>query len=540
MDTDAIKRAIDLTYERKYDEAEKIYKSLLAENPNDVILLSAVGLFYVSTRKYEDAVNYLKQACDIKETLGTVSALGFAQYENKNYEEASLTLERALTFGENADIYNKLILSLFEIRNFKKAKAYTEKMCELYPDNPKTIANKIKSLTQTGELIEAEKICVEYLKQNPNSGPMWHHLGLLKELMYCDDKSAIECYKLAGENGNAATDYNIAVCFQKMGKYKEAEDYYKNFLKLFPNNEEAITSLGMCYLSQKKFCEGYELFYKRSKGSLDKYTSNLWKPSETPDKDLVIICDQGFGDHIQFIRYLPFFDCKSVKVAAAKSLIKLFKLNYPNYEFIKYSEINPEIQAVRVADLAYFLNMDFNNIPFSEGYLNVEPANITNKKLKVGLCWEAGAAGIRGMINRTINVRCFEPILNMKDIQVYSFQYNDVLKGNERYPQMINLAKDFNDFYDTAKALKSMDIMITVDTSVAHLAGALGVKTLLLLPYAPDWRWFRGCPEKEGEDITSWYKSVKLIVQQDHISWEEPINIVKQILNSIISSHKGL
>ena len=118
--------------------------------------------------------------------------------------------------------------------------------------------------------------------------------------------------------------------------------------------------------------------------------------------------------------------------------------------------------------------MDFDNIPFAEGYLNAETADIKNDKLKVGLCWEAGAAGIRGMINRTIHVRCFEPLLNLDNIQVYSFQYNDTFKGNDKYPQMINLAKDFKDFSDTAKALKAMDVLVTVDTSVAHLAGALG------------------------------------------------------------------
>ncbi len=92
----------------------------------------------------------------------------------------------------------------------------------------------------------------------------------------------------------------------------------------------------------------------------------------------------------------------------------------------------------------------------------------------------------------------------MDNIQVYSFQVQDTLKGNDRYPQMINLAKDFKNFNDTAKALKSMDVVISVDTSVAHLAGALGVKTFLMLPYAADWRWFN------DTKITPWYKSIEI------------------------------
>ena len=175
------------------------------------------------------------------------------------------------------------------------------------------------------------------------------------------------------------------------------------------------------------------------------------------------------------------------------------------------------MQSIRITDLAYALNLDFDNIPFPEGYLTSAKTAVDSDKPKVGLCWEAGSAGIRTMINRTINVKLFEPFFNLEHIQYYSFQVTDTFKGNEKYPQMINLTKDFKTFEDTAKALKSMDTLITVDTSVAHLAGALGVKTFLLLPYASDWRWF------EENKTTPWYNSVEIFKQTDPISWEKPI-----------------
>ena len=530
IDIEEVKKAILLTQLGKYNEAEKLYLSLLEQSPGESALLSAFGLFYVNTGNYDKAVEYLKKACKIKESFGTVASLGFAEYERKNYKEASEILEHSLELGENPDIYNKLILSFFEIKNFKKAIEYTEKMCELYPKDSRTVANNVKMLTQTGKLIEAERVCVEYLKEHTEDAVLWYHLGLLKELIYSDDKSAIECYKLAGERGNVGADYNIAVAYKKLGEYDEAEKYYKKFLQSMPNDEEGVTALGMLYLEQKKFKEGYELFYNRKKGNIDKRTNNLWKIGTPLDKDLLVICDQGLGDHIQFIRYLPFIQKEhNITVAECKQLRGLFESNYPDIKFIDIDEINPEIQAVRITDLAYILSMDFDNIPFAEGYLNSLTADIENDKLKVGLCWEAGAAGIRGMINRTIHVKCFEPFFNLDNIQTYSFQYTDTFKGNEKYPQMINLAINFKDFSDTAKSLKAMDAVVTVDTSVAHLAGALGVKTFLLLPYAPDWRWFNS--DKE----TPWYKSVEIFRQKDHISWEEPINeIIERLKYSII------
>ena len=525
MDIEKLQQAVNLTYQGKISEAEGIYNELLAENPDEAALLSAAGLFYVGIKNYDRAAELLKRACEIKETIGTVSALGFAQYEQKQFAEAIKTFERALQLGENIDIYNKLILSLFEIKDYKRAIELTDKMSELYPDNPKTVANLVKSYTRQGKMLEAEKICIEYLQKNPVEPSLWYHLGLLKELIYSDDLRAIECYKVAGEQGNLNADYNIAVAYQKLGEYKEAEEYYKKFLQKFPNDNTGLVSLGMCYLAQKKFDEGYSLICGRTDGVGNKYTKNLWKSGTPLDKELVIIADQGFGDRIQFVRYLPFLKEHMVKVAVNEPLKNLFKINYPDVEFIDYDEINPDTQALRITDLAYALNIDFAHIPFAEGYLDIKPADIKSDKIKVGLCWEAGSSGRRSMINRTIHVKSFEPLFDLQNIQIYSFQKNDSFNGNEKYvDKMINLAGSFKDFSDTAAALKSMDAVVTVDTCIVHLAGALGVNAKLLLPYSSDWRWF------DDEKTTPWYKSVEIFKQRNPISWDEEIaGMVKKL-----------
>ena len=524
IDIEAVKNAIELTQEGHYKEAEELYMKLLEQNPEESALLSAIGLFYVNLKDYDKAVMYLHKACEIKETIGTVASLGFAECERGNYAKAVSILERAILLGDNIDVYNKLIFCYFEIGNYNKAIKLTDKMNELYPNESKSVANKVKALTQSGKLIDAKHVCTDYLKEHPKDPILWYHLGLLKELIYSDDKQAIECYKLAGEYGNIGAEYNIGVAYQKLGEYEEAEKHYKNFLQIKPDDNNALVSLGLCYLTQKKFKEGYELVYNRKNSYANRLTNNLWKPNTTLDKELIILPDQGYGDNIQFVRYLPYLKEHNIRVAVSNQLRDLFKLNYPDIQFINTEEINPEIQALRITDLAYALNMDFDNIPFADGYLDIEPADIKNDKLKVGLCWEAGSAGIRGMIDRTINIKCFESMLNLNNIQVYSFQYTDTLNGNEKYPQMINLAQDFKDFSDTARALKAMDIVVTVDTVITHLAGALGIKTYLLLPYASDWRWFGG-----GVN-TPWYKSIRIFEQENHISWEKPINdIIKNL-----------
>ena len=529
IDLEELKKAIFLDKTGDLQGAESIYLKLLEQEPDNHILLSTIGIFYVSKKDFEKASMYLKKACSIKETLGTVSAYGCAEFEQGNFTNAARILKHALELGETPDIYNHLILSLFHIEQYAEAIKYTQIMNEKYPDNPNSINNKIKALTSSGELLEAEKLCVETIKKDPKSiGAPWFYLGYLKELIYSDDRQALECYKLALENGHINALYNIGVSYSKINDFENAEKYYKLMLKEEPKHIATLTSLGMLYLAQKHFKEGFDYFFKRNKKMYTHYTNNFWQPEQALDKEVLVICDQGLGDHIHHIRYLHILKEKveKINIIANDALKSIFEKSFPFAKFIEQKEINPDMQTLFVTDLAYALDVDFDNIPFPEGYLKSDTADIKSEKLKVGVCWEAGAAGIRGLINRTINVKLLEPIFELENIQTYSFQVTDSMGGNEKYPQMINLAKDFKDFEDTAQALKAMDILVTVDTSVAHMAGALGVKTYLMLPYTTDWRWF------EDTKTTPWYNSVEIFKQTDTISWENVISeIVERLKN---------
>ena len=526
IDINILQKAIVLTQQGNFDEAEKIYRELEKQNSDDVTLLSTFGLFYVSKRDFEKASYYLEKACSIEESFGVISALGYAKYEQKNYKDAAIVFERALSFGENADVYDKLISCLFQIKHYSKAISFTEIMYEKYPENQNSVVNKIKSLTQSGKLREAEVLCVENLKENNNNAALWLQLGYLKELIYSDDKQACECFKIVLELGHKEALYSIASSLYKQGDYKNAEIYYKKMLDIFPRSSDTKTGLGLLYLKQKRFKEGYEILFQAEKLPIQKFSKNHYNVGDDLESDVIVLCDQGFGDHIQYVRYLPILKTKvkKLQVCVHHSLRKLFEYNYPEIDFIAPSEVNPEIQSVKITDLPYILDMDFDNIPYKEGYLKSDLSNIVSEKQKIGLCWEAGNAGIRTMINRTINIKDLESIINLDKVQIFSLQVNDSFDGCERYPQIIDLANEFNDFSDTAKAIMAMDLVITVDTSVAHLAGALGKKTFLLLPYVTDWRWF------EDDNTTAWYDSVQIFKQVNPISWKEPIENILKIL----------
>ncbi len=523
IDLEALNKAIRLTQNGKFSEAEELYKELIASNPDDSILLSAFGLFYVNLKEYAKAQKYLEKACSISKSLGTLSSLGFAYYEQKDFINSAKVLEECLEYGCNQDILNRLILSFFNISNFSKAIYYSTLMHQKYPEDTNALSHLVKSLTYSGKLHEAEELCLESLDKYKESASLWFHLGFLKELIYNNNEDALKCYEEALKLGSKEAYYNIAVSYQKQRKFDMAEENYRQMLKFFPNHRETILALGMCKLTQRKFREGYELLFLKNRSKHDVKTLNPWSPEKAFEKELVVICDQGYGDQIQFIRYIPLLKEKvdKIHVASNKKLINLFRRNYPEINFINYEDINPNMQSLRLTDIAFALDKDFEQIPSSSGYLAAEKFDIVSDKLKVGLCWEAGGTGIRTMINRTIDIKKLESFFDLNEVQFYSFQVKDTFDGNNKYPQMINLAKDFKDFEDTAKAMLAMDVIITVDTSVAHLAGALGVKTFLMLPFSSDWRWF--------DDIktTPWYDSIEIFKQQNPSSWMESIEEIK-------------
>ena len=174
--------------------------------------------------------------------------------------------------------------------------------------------------------------------------------------------------------------------------------------------------------------------------------------------------------------------------------------------------------------------------PLSEGYLCADEKKVleykekyfNTDKLKVGLCWEAGSAGIREQLNRTLHISVFDELLKMDNVQFYSLQYKPVLDDYKKYPNIIDIGKDLIDFDDTAAAIKNLDVVITVDTSVAHLGGAMGAKTFMLIPYCPDWRWF------DDDKTTLWYDSMRLFKQEDHVFWDKEINDIKQALEKMV------
>ena len=536
-----IKQAVEFTRRKEFKKAEKIYLELLEAFPDNTSVLSFLGLLYYNLGNYKKAEKYLEKSYKITPSKAIVSYIGLSKFVLTKLSSAIPYLEEAINEKPAFELYHAIIISCANSKDFHRAYKYSLEAHKQYPTNETFLYNLGYSSLQIGLFKESEQYCKKLLRLNPKYPNGWFLNGLQVETLYGDEKLARKSYRLMVKNGNKAGGYlNLAISYLKDVKSRKKTYYYlKKIEKIMPEKKGLRFLFASYYLSARQFKRGYRYYVNvdnDSQDDIDWYFQfkRPWKGGRFKDEIIFVYGDQGIGDQIQFSRYLPFLEkkFKKVKVMVAEPLYNLFKRSFAKYKKIQFYPNNKDFKfprydkSVMLASCIYYLNKGFRKIPFTDNYMIPDKNKIEEYKTKyfntqnkkIGICWEAGATNLREQIHRTLNVELFENIINLDKTSVYSFQVNPSLDNYKKYSNLIDLGSTFKNFDDTAAALKNLDLLITVDTSVAHLAGALGVKTFLILPYCPDWRWF------DNDKTTEWYDSVTIFKQVNHDDWSEVFN----------------
>lgn len=535
-----VKQAIEYTKVKDYKSAEKIYKNLLSLDKNNTTILSLLGLLYFNSGKLKKAKLILTKSNKLSpNNPTTIEGLGFTYYNLGELKEARKYFEQIINSTKNFEIYENYINCLFEIRENQKAYELGLKANQLFPLNKDILSVLVYACIYSGNLNDAIKYSKQLLSAFPKQAKSWLRQGLVQEVIFHDDRKAQECYKTALKYGEKAEAYhNLAISYNKVGEHKKAEQYIKKSIKINGLNKNNNFGLATTYFFQRKYKLGFKHYavshiFPADNSPISKM-KKFWDGKKYKDKTLFVYCDQGIGDCIMFSRYFVFLEkyFKNIKISCHPNMIDLLKRSFSQYKKIKFSIHSnrfPKCDKMAImSDLPHLLKKPAE-FPLSDKYMvsdtkkekEYKEKYFNTDKLKVGVVWEAGAAGIREQINRTLHISVLDEILNMQDIQFYSFQYKPALDDYKNYNNLIDIGSSFKNFDDTAAALKNLDVVITVDTSVAHLAGALGIKTFMLLPYCPDWRWF------DNTETTEWYDSMQIFKQTDHVFWDKEIKDIK-------------
>ncbi|MFK7905928.1 MAG: tetratricopeptide repeat protein [Chitinophagales bacterium] len=313
---------------------------------------------------------------------------------------------------------------------------------------------------------------------------------------------------------------------------EDAIDYYRQAIAIEPNFAPFQYNLSQVLLQTEAWEEGWKLFDSRlafRNQSLNPDTkAPFWKGENLEEKTILVWNEQGFGDTLQFVRYLPFLQQKgaSVCLRVQPALKRLIEQNFEGINVISTEEVIPEMDfQIPMMSLPQF----FGNTPTPLQKPIV--SNQKNKllpespKLKVGLVW-AGNPHHPDDQKRSIPPRFFTRLLKRKDAEWYSLQVGKAVE-DLKDSKLTILAPMIEDFVDTAQYIEELDLVISVDTAVAHLAASMNKKVWLLLDYAPDWRWGL------DEATTIWYSSLQIFRQKKSGDWNGLIKNVLQALQTI-------
>ena len=335
-----IQKALSLQSQGMLDEAQKIYEDFLKKNPIQPDVSNLLGLVYLQKNDYDKACELFQTAVNGFPCAEFYQNLGLAYFKKKEYQTAMQNFSKAVEYeSKNADF----------IRNF---------------------ARMAKTTKQTDFAIDFFKKVVHLEPENEKD---WNNLGLLYEEKH-DFENAKDCYiKSLKIKDNYEANHNLGVLYRTLRNFDESIKCLSHALSLSPGNQETMISLGMSYLSKKDIKNGYKYYKYLNKVMQDKF-KNRWDGKKHPESTLFVFYYAGYGDNIMLCRYLVFLKdfFKSVKVWLQPSVRILIEKNIKGdwIEFVDTCNTEYDYSAC-IMDIHYLLGMDFEHIPFSEGYLNV-------------------------------------------------------------------------------------------------------------------------------------------------------------------------
>lgn len=543
---ETIKKAIECHKKGDFANAEIFYLQYLEKNPDSARAYHLLGALYKAKKEYNKAQNALNTALRLENIPEIELELAFCYFENNDFSNALPHFQNILKTTNDNDLekilYDKIIECAKKLDLADIFLEYSIKSLKFDPENIHKL-REIAALAQDMEKFDTAKKYLEKLIEiTPNDYVSYNNLGLVYEFT-SDFKNAENCYRKAiAIKPNPEALYNLSVILRCQRKYEDALKTLELTKQFDTNIEKFNHTFGVLHLVQKDFKTGYKpyLDFFKKKQLPDIKDEFWWDGTKNKNATLAICATGGFGDVIMYSRYLDFInpdDFKEIILIVPKNLKSLYTYNFPQFKIIEMG-INTKYNfATTLMDLPYIFNLDFAHIPSGEKYLLTPPKyvekwqkyfaqNKTDKKIKIGIFFAGNASNKRTLRNRNINLKALKTIFSIEDIKFYSMQPEGVYKEQLKTNNIMDLSGEIENFSDTAAIIDNMDLIISIDSSVAHLSGALGKETFLLLPYSADWRWF------EDDSKTPWYNNTKIYRQTIEGDW---MPVVKNLENALKS-----
>jgi tetratricopeptide (TPR) repeat protein len=421
------------------------------------------------------------------------------------------------------------------------------------PGAASALTNLAGCLCELGQLDEAMDACERALSLDANYAPAHTNLGIILDAQgKFEDAVTAHQRAVAADPSYAKGHANLAVALRDMGALDESLAVSHRAVALDPDDPLVRFNHAHVLLMNGYLASGFEelRWGKKCKDWSEGYPAFAeaeWHGEAFAERTLLLHAEAGLGDTLQFVRYLPMVAEKggSIVLQVQPSLVPLLHTN-PSLTVVARGEPLPRFDLhLPLIGLPRVFGTTLDTIPAAVPYLHPDSAKLSQWRralddatsLRVGVVW-AGNPRHKGDRLRSLAAEKLLPRLVMPGVTLYSLQKDlraaDAPAVAALGRDIVDLAPALGDFSDTAAAVAALDLIITVDTSVAHLAGALGRPVWVLLPYALDWRWLR-----DRED-TPWYPSMRLFRQRTPRAWDDVMARVSAELACVVGGERNL
>jgi tetratricopeptide (TPR) repeat protein len=408
------------------------------------------------------------------------------------------------------------------------------------PENVEAICGFAQIALDAAALESAVELFRRALAIHPDHAPCWTGLGTaLRETEDLDGSLAAYTRAVQLDPANPSVHNNLANILKDRGQLDQAAAEYRHALAIKPDFLDARLNLGLVLLLARNLIEGFALYEARRELREPIYRLPIWKGEELRGRRILLYTRQGLGDVIHFIRYAPMVASRGGKlvVACKAELRRLLQAQPAIEQVVLNTDPLPAVDVqCALLSLPHIFSTAHDSIPATTPYLSVDAALRRRWQarleqepagFKVGLNW-AGNPQPRRNRKRSIGLSAMAP-LSATQARFYSLQKGDA-SGEALNPpagmRLVDWTADLRDLAETAALIANLDLVITCDTSVAHLAGALGVPVWVGLPFAPDWRWML------GRSDSPWYPMMRLFRQPRPGDWATVLSEMAAELSS--------
>jgi FkbM family methyltransferase len=433
-------------------------------------------------------------------------------------------------------------------RGIAEAAACFEQALQISPDEFDCLIGLGMCRIDLGMFNDAETRFRRAIAMRGERAAAWEHLGVA--LRFQDrDPEALEAFERAAsleaaDGGDDDAFINLAINHRDAGRLPIALAMFEHHLPTKPAVHGHL-AYAFALLTAGRLREGWIQFeFRWLKEPLlplrPKFPRPTWSGQNLRGKSILLTAEQGFGDSIQFLRYVPM-----VKALGAHVILRMpeeltdLVRGLPGVDLqIGAKDPIPEFDYyIHLVSLPRVFGTELSSIPADIPYLHADPLRVEqwSSKIeadavkKVGLVWVGNPAHERDRY-RSMSLRAMAPLGQAEGVRFFSLQKGLAAEEAKSAPpglDLVNLSPEFKDFSDTAAVIANLDLVICVDTSVAHLAGALGKPVWILLPWPSDWRWLA------GREDSPWYPTMRLFRQNRRGDWGEVIARVKDGLDTM-------